>query len=121
MKSLLLASPKQMPRKVSLFVQKEQPINWKRAIFCGILSAIFMMAFVDTFYLMGVIPFSFELYLGSLILGSQYGGHIWTVGFFANWIVGAIFGVLYAYFFEFVFQKSSSRLGIWVGVWHLIA
>jgi hypothetical protein len=110
-----------MPKKVSKLALTEQPINWGRAILCGMIGALFMMSFIDTFYMMGITPFCFELYLGSLIRGTVQGGaHNWIVGFFANLVTGGLFGLFYAYCFEDIFQRSSARLGIWVGVWHTI-
>jgi len=69
---------------------------------------------------MNLTPFSFEEYLGSLIRDSQYGQHNWTLGFLANLITGGIFGIFYAYCFEFVFFRASSRIGIWISFWHTL-
>ncbi len=110
-----------MPRKVTAFEAQGQPISWSRALTCGSISSMLMMAFIDTFYLMGITPFSFELYLGSLLRGTQYGIHNWTIGFLASVVLGGLFGIFYAYCFEYVFIRSSTRLGIWVGTWHAIA
>jgi hypothetical protein len=88
---------------------------------CGALSATFLMAFIDTFYLMGITPFSFELYLGGLIRQTPYGQHNWTLGFLASLGMGALFGIFYGYCFEYVFFQAKSRIGMWVGVWHIIA
>jgi hypothetical protein len=109
-----------MPKKVSRFVLTEQPIHWKRAFISGILSSGLMMAFIDMFHLMGITPFSFEIYLGSLILG-PHSGNSWIIGFLISLVLGGIFGIFYAYCFEFVFKHANARLGIWVGVWHAIA
>lgn len=109
-----------MPKKMSRFVLTEQPINWNKSILCGMLSATFMMAFIDVFYLMNLTSFSFELYLGSLLRGTQFGDQNWTVGFIANLVMGGVFGMLYAYFFEYVYYKSNSRTGIWIGLWHTL-
>jgi hypothetical protein len=110
-----------MPKRVSELARNEQPIRWGRAITCGMISVSFMMAFIDTFYMMELTPFSFEIYLGSLIHGSHSGDHIWTVGFLANLVTGGLFGVFYAYCFEYVFYKANTKLGIWVSVWHVVA
>src|SRR5690349_18378253 len=109
-----------MPKKVSRFVLTEQPISWRRAFISGILSAGLMMAFIDIYYMIGLSPFTFENYLGSLVTG-PYAAHKWTVGFFFNLILGGIFGIFYAYCFEYVFYRSGAQLGIWVGVWHSVA
>jgi hypothetical protein len=109
-----------MAKEVSQNHPYEQPIRWSRAIGVGILSVCFMMGFVDIFYLMGFTPFSYEIYLGSLIFGNPYSGHVWIVGFFENLIFGALFGIFYSYCFEYIFRRSSVRLGIWVGFCHSV-
>src|SRR5689334_13535703 len=109
-----------MPKKMSQFVLNEQPINWARAFIAGGASAIFMMAFIDSYYLMGMTPFTYEIYIGSLLLASIYGHQNWTVGWFANIFIGGLFGILYAYFFEYVFVRSSARLGTLLGFLHSI-
>ena len=107
-----------MPKPVSKFVKTEQPMNWKRAFFSGATSAAFMMAFIDIFYLMGITPFTFESYLGSLFEFVRYTDYTWTLGFFINLVIGGVFGFLYAYFFEYVFSRANARIGIWLGVGH---
>lgn len=98
----------------------EQPIHWGRAFLCGVIGAVFMMMFLDTFYLMGITPFNFEVYLGALIRGTQHGPQNWTLGFFASSLVGGVFGILYAYFFEYVFFRADSLLGIKLGFFHAL-
>ncbi len=110
-----------MPRKLTLIEQRQQPIHWWRAIKVGIVGSLLMMGWIDTFYLVGATPFSFELYLGSLLRGTQYGDHNWTVGFIANLTIGAIFGLFYAYFFETVYFVANAKTGLKVALWHLIA
>lgn len=112
-----------MPRHVSKLAQNEQPINWKRAFLAGVLSASFMMAFIDIFNMMGITRFSFEVYLGSLLnlaSRSRYEVHNWTIGVFANWILGGIFGFFYAYCFESIFRKADGRVGTFLGFGHAI-
>lgn len=109
------------PRKFTpteLLLQGEPPMNWSRAFISGMIGAALMMAFIDAFNMMQLTGFSFELYLGSLLLGNPYGTHAWTLGFFANLLVGGLFGVFYAYCFEYVFKAASPRLGILVGLGH---
>lgn len=110
-----------MVRRVSKFESSEQPLQWTYAIFCGAVSAIFMMSFIDIFYMMGITPFTYEDYIGSLIHQGQYGGQVWTIGFLANLVIGSLFGILYAYCFEYPFKRATPRLGIWLGVWHTLA
>jgi hypothetical protein len=98
--------------------ETEQPINWARAFLSGWAAATLMMAFMDIFFLLGITPFSFEAYLGSLLFNSSAGTHIWTLGLFANWILGAVFSVFYAYYFENVFRGSGSRHGAVLGLGH---
>lgn len=107
-------------RKVSLLGRTEQPMRWGRAIWSGILGVTMMMAFVDIYYLMGLTPFSYEQYLGSLLRGTAYGQENWTVGFFANWVVGGAIGCLYAWAFEWVTKKSGARTGIFLGLIHAL-
>jgi hypothetical protein len=106
--------------EISLFDQTEQPMNWIRAMTCGVVSASFMMGFVDVFYMTGVTPFSFELYIGSLLRGSIYGSHNWTIGLIANWGLGALFGLVYAFGFEVGFRRASGRGGVLLGLGHAI-
>jgi hypothetical protein len=108
------------PRKVSLFARTEQPINWVRAFLCGMGGVTFMMAVQDIFTLMGFGDFGYEVYLGSLIRMSAAGPHDWTLGVFANWIVGGVFGMLYGYFFEFNFKRAKPRDGIALGLAHFV-
>ncbi len=110
-----------MPRKLTLLELKQQPIFWFRAVVVGLIGTLIMMAWVDIFYLAGVTPFSYELYLGSLLRGTQYGGHNWTVGFLASLLVGSIFGLFYAYFFEYVYFRANVRTGLKVAFWHILA
>lgn len=107
-------------RKVSLMAQNEPPIYWTRAFLSGMLGATMLMGFLDIYCMMGITPFSFEQYLGSLLRGTPYGHHNWTVGVFANWFMGGMFGLVYAWAFEFVFHKSGGRVGTWVGLVHAI-
>jgi hypothetical protein len=109
-----------VPKKVSPFAKKEQPIHWGRTFLVGALSAVAMMAFIDIFYLMGITPFAFEDYVGSLIRATPYGPHNWTVGFLANCVMGGVFAIFYAYLFEYVYYGTSSRLGVWIGFLHSI-
>ncbi len=114
---------KAMARKISKeeeVIRREQPMNWQRAMLSGMVSAALMMAFVDCFAMMGLIHFSFEHYLGSLIRATPYGVQNWTVGFFANLLMGGLFGWIYGYAFENVFRARSAKLGIQVGFFHAI-
>lgn len=109
-----------MPKRMSHFVLKEQPIQWGRALISGAVSAILMAAFIDFFYLLALTPFSFELYLGSLIRGTPYGSLNWVAGFLANMLAGSLFGLFYAYCFEYVFFESSTKAGLKLAFWHII-
>lgn len=109
-----------MPRHLTLLERKQQPIYWGRAVWVGILGALLMMAWVDTFYAIGWTSFSFELYLGALFRGTPYGVHNWTVGLMANLVVGAVFGVFYGYFFEYVYLRAGVKTGLKVALWHLL-
>lgn len=110
-----------MPKKVSQFARYEQPIHWSRAVICGIWASAMMMAFMDIFYMLGTSHFSLELYLGSLIRGTvQYAPRNWIVGVFANWLVGAIFGILYAVAFESYLYRANSRVGAYLGFAHAV-
>lgn len=100
--------------------ETEQLISWPSAVGSGVASALMMMAFMDIFYILGVTPFSFESYLGSLLFNSSSGTHIWTLGLIANCVLGALFGVFYAYFFEDVYRESGARVGGFLGFYHAI-
>jgi hypothetical protein len=107
-----------MPRRVSPLESRVQPINWLRAIFAGIVGSALMMSFVDIFNMMGITPFSFEVYLGGLLRGNIHGSQTWMLGVLANWVVGALFGTFYAYIFEYVLKRSNVRYGIYLGFAH---
>jgi hypothetical protein len=98
--------------------QTEQPINWWRAFLSAWAAATLMMSVVDIFYMLGITPFCFEVYLGSLLFASSAGTHMWTAGLFANWILAAVFSVFYGYFFENVFRRSGARPGFLLGLAH---
>ncbi|HUP58689.1 MAG TPA: hypothetical protein VM598_14620 [Bdellovibrionota bacterium] len=100
--------------------QTEQPLNWPRAMAAGAAAAALMMAFVDSFYMMRLTEFTYETYLGSLILGASYGHHLWTVGFFANLLLGSVLGIVYAFCFEDVFRSSSAKNGAILGLGHAV-
>ncbi len=110
-----------MKRKVSLLERKQQPIYWGRAIVVGMIGTLLMMSWMDIFYLAGATPFAYELYLGSLLRGTQYGTHNWTIGFCANLLIGSLFGCFYAYFFEYVYFRADARIGLKVALWHILA
>jgi hypothetical protein len=97
-----------------------RPIAWKRAAISGILGASLMMGLLDTFFMMGVTTFSYERYIGSLLLGGAYRPEIWIVGLLANWAIGALFGMFYAGAFEFGFYKAGGRAGSLVGFAHAL-
>ena len=109
-----------MPNPQSWYAENVQPVNWHRAIISGMLGSLIMMSFVDTFYMMGVTPFCFETYLGSLLLMELYQTKVWIVGFFANLVMGGVFGLLYGFVLEDVFKRSGARNGIFLGFYHAI-
>jgi len=115
-----MANMRIVKRRVSLLGQTEPPMRWSRAIWSGILGTTVMMSFVDIYYLTGLTPFSYEIYLGSLLSGTDYGAENWTIGFFANWVVGALLGCLYAWAFEWVFKRAGARNGIIMGLIHAV-
>jgi hypothetical protein len=101
-------------------LRRVQPINWGRAFLTGVFGVTLMMAFVDIFAMMGVSPFSFEVYLGTLLRGSGTADpHLsWIVGLLGNWLIGGLFGLVYAYFFEYIFRRADARIGLLVGLGH---
>jgi hypothetical protein len=107
-------------KPATLMQRNEQLINWPRAVGAGVAASLMMMAFMDIFCMLGVTPFSFEVYLGSLLFNASAGTHLWTIGLIANAILGGLFGIFYAYFFEDVFYESGSRRGAIVGFYHAI-
>lgn len=106
--------------KIDRVMSSEQPLNWTRAFLIGSLGAIALMALLDTFTMLGVVDFSLEIFVGSMLRGSVHGVHNWTVGFIANLFVGGLFGMFYAYFFEYVFKRSSVPRGLIVGLVHSV-
>ena len=110
-----------MPKSTSLWSQHEQPILWRRAFLAGAAAASLMMGVVDAVSLVGLTPFSFEHYLGSLVLSDPASGNAWTAGVLVNWLIGGVFGFLYAYFFEYVYRRASAGLGLRLGLAHALA
>ena len=106
--------------QIERLMRNEQPINWGRAFLTGVVGVTLMMAFIDSFYMMGFTVFSFENYLGSLVRNSEHGTHNWTAGVLVNWIVGGVFGMFYAYFFEYGFKRATPRDGILLGFGHAV-
>src|SRR3954466_3973047 len=96
----------------------EQPISWARAFLVGIFATNLMLAFIDTFNMLGMTPFSLERYVGSLILGQANGTHVWTIGLIANWVFGGIMGILYGYYFEYFAFEANTRFGVKAGLGH---
>jgi hypothetical protein len=109
-----------MPKQRSWYELNVTPINWHRAVIGGMCASLAMMAMVDSFYMMGITPFCFENYLGSLLMMDLYSGNLWAIGFLANLAICGTFGIFYGYFFEFVYQRSGARNGIKVGFIHAI-
>lgn len=101
-------------------MRKEQPINWSRAFIGGFIGVSLMMAFVDIFAMMGWTAFTFEAYLGSLFYPGTYGPRGWIVGLIANWVVGSLIGILYGYFFEYVFSRANAGIGALTGLIHAV-
>ena len=109
-----------MPRKHSFIGQHVEPVNFGRAILVGMISSLFMQAFMDIFFMLGITHFSFESYMGSLILDQNYGDEGWLLGWMANLVTGALFGLLYAWGFEYVFKRADTRLGTLMGFGHAL-
>lgn len=107
-------------RSLTVMERYEQPLNWRRAILSGIVGAILMMGFLDIYFMAGISRFSLEVYIGSMITGDRFGTPTWVAGFLANSLIGGLFGVLYAYFFEFVYRKADVRIGVRLGFAHAI-
>lgn len=106
--------------KVSKLEQTEPPIFWSRAFLSGMFGASMMLGFIDIFFMLGITPFSYELYLGSLLRGTMVGQANWIVGLLANLLMGGLFGFVYAWAFEWVFKKAGGRIGTYVGLIHAI-
>jgi hypothetical protein len=95
-------------------------MNWGRAFISGVIGATGMIAVIDCFTGLGLTPFSLEMYLGTMIYGDPHSPYSWTLGVFATWILGGIFGFFYAYFFEFVFHRANARIGSLLGIGHAV-
>jgi hypothetical protein len=110
-----------MPKKVSSLYLLEQPINWGRAFLCGMLGAAILMAWIDIFDMMGLTPFNLEIYVGTMLRNStEYLPRAWIEGGIANLIIGGITGVFYAYLYEYIYIRSSARLGAAIGMAHAL-
>lgn len=98
----------------------EQVINWRKAVLSGILGAICMAAFVDVFYMLDLIPFTFEHYFGSLFGGTALarGHRVWLLGAAIHLGFGAVFGIVYAFLLENALKRTSPRIGASLGVAH---
>jgi len=108
-----------MPKKVSSIYLLEQPINWGRAFFCGVLGAAILMAWLDIFYMMGFTRFNLELFVGTILRNTmEYAPRAWLEGAIANLIFGGIFGIFYAYLFEYIYRRSGAKVGFLVGLIH---
>jgi hypothetical protein len=103
----------------TLFESAEQPIGWRRAFICGIFASWVMLAFIDICYMMGITQFSLEVYVGSMIRATNADvPRSWLVGCFANWLIGGMAGIIYAYLFEYLFKKANARTGLLSGLLH---
>lgn len=107
-------------RKLTAMERYEQPINWRRSILSGMVGAILMMGFLDIFFMAGITRFSLEVYIGSMVTGSRYGTPTWLIGMIANTILGGLFGIIYGYFFEYVYRRVNVRIGSFLGFAHAI-
>ncbi|MCM2278459.1 MAG: hypothetical protein NDJ89_10325 [Oligoflexia bacterium] len=97
-----------------------QPINWFRAFASGVVAAVLMAFFVDIFNMMGATGFSYEAYLGALFRLSEYPTRNWLFGAVANALLGGVFGLFYAYCFEYVFRRSEVAVGTRLGFAHAV-
>jgi hypothetical protein len=95
-------------------------MNWIRAAISGVFASLVLMSVIDIFYMMDITPFNLEVYIGSIFRDSLVGTHNWTVGFLINLIMGGVFGLIYGFFFEDVFQRSGSRVGLITGCFHIL-
>jgi hypothetical protein len=93
------------PQIQDAYVQNAQPMNWTRAFISGVFASLVLMSFIDIFYMMGVTPFSLEVYIGSIFRDSLVGTHNWTIGFMVNLVMGGVFGLIY---------------GLLTGVFHIL-
>lgn len=69
---------------------------------------------------MGFTSFSYELFVGTLLVPDPYNPQSWILGFLANLVVGSIFGLFYGYCFEYIFFRATPRFGVQVGFWHAV-
>lgn len=104
-------------------LREVQPLNWGRAALCGVLGAFFLSCLVLTVAGMGYVDFTIENYLGELLYASAAWHspyRAWIVGFLGNLALGAVFGVGYAAGFEYFFRRADVRVGLGMGLLHLI-
>ncbi len=110
-----------MPRHVSELSQTEQPLNWGRAILCGVFGSWVLMSILDIFAMMGLSHFCMETYIGSILRGTtEFDQRSWLVGVFANWVIGGIMGVLYGFAFESIYFRANARVGAALGLLHTV-
>jgi hypothetical protein len=102
------------------YAQNAQPMNWTRAFISGVFASMVLMSFIDICYMWDVTPFNLEVYIGSIFRDSLVGTHNWTIGFLVNLVMGGVFGLLYGFFFEDIFQRSGTRIGLLTSVFHII-
>jgi hypothetical protein len=110
-----------MPKAVSALSRNEQPLNWGRAVLCGIFGSWVLMSIIDICAMMGITHFCMETYVGSILRDStEYSQRSWVIGFFANWVIGGLMGLLYAFAFESIYQRANGRVGTALGLLHTV-
>lgn len=108
-----------MPIQVSEMSRDEQALNWGRAFLCGVFGSWILMAIIDIFAMLGITHFCMEIYVGTILRGTtEYEPRAWIVGFFANWLIGGLVGLIYGFCFESIFHKANGRIGVGLGLMH---
>ncbi len=100
-------------------LRNAHPINWARSFIVGAFAAFAMISVMDIFSMMGVTRFTFESYIATLA-GGLYTPRSWIFGFIINLALGGLFGMLYGYFFEYVFREATPMRGVMVGFAHAL-
>ncbi len=94
-------------------------MNYRRAMIGGAAGAVAVTFYNLTLRWLGM-HIDIEMILGTLF-GGMPGPGMWWIGFGIHVVVGMMFGVIYAFFFELGTRRTGWAAGVKIAVLHTVA